>query len=160
MQLRTYQEWDPFLVKKGWRLAALKLGSFDSSQSHGIVIPNHSNTNAGGNPAWSEAHHGTWFKPALAEFTGNGRLGYYQRQVIYERWSNAGNQRLSCWGQSGDNTKAGRVMVQILNRAEATPWGGVLPYNETVGYGVTEGHHTTVQANGTFIMLYLFTGIQ
>jgi hypothetical protein len=150
------------------RLAAGAASSsvlFDSSQGHGIIIPNHNDINNwSGNPAWSEKTVEFWFKPRNLPSSELAMEGWdiSQRQVIYEQGGATRGINVYLEGtQSGDNPQQAELWFNMVNRAEATPWGGVLPYNDAVGYGTDRDAiaiHTTVKANEVYHVVLVYAG--
>ena len=150
------------------RLAAGAASSsvlFDSSQGHGIIIPNHNDINNwSGNPAWSEKTVEFWFKPRNLPNSELAMEGWdiSQRQVIYEQGGATRGINVYLEGtQSGDNPQQAELWFNMVNRAEATPWGGVLPYNDAVGYGTDRDAiaiHTTVKANEVYHVVLVYAG--
>ena len=85
-----------------------------------------------------------------------------QRQVIYEQGgATRGINVYLAGSQSSDTPNEAELWFNILNRAEATPWGGVLTYNETVGVGTDRESIaiiTTVEAGNIYQVALVYQG--
>ncbi|HCB99485.1 MAG TPA: hypothetical protein DEP78_14550 [Verrucomicrobiales bacterium] len=161
----TYQN-NPFFGEERLVVGAASSSVlFDSSKQHGVIIPNHSNINSlTGNPSWTEKTIEFWFKPRNLPSSQNDFPGYdiTQRQVIYEQGgATRGINVYLAGSQNSDTPNEAELWFNVLNRAEATPWGGVLPYNETVGVGTDRESiaiSTTVEAGNIYHVALVYQG--
>jgi hypothetical protein len=140
---------------------------FDKEQQHGMTLINHTDINVwAGNPGWTEKTIEFWFKarnlPNASPHMEGAPIS--QRQVIYEQGGATRGINVYLEGtQEGDNPSEAKLWFNILNRAEATPWGGTLPFNETEGVGTDRDAialGTTIQADTVYHAVMVFQSVR